>query len=78
MFFYMDIVLYLCYTLITIKNYTIMKNLTIEQEKEMNEIFNSDAFNLLDVEKEKKEIEALGWNYENLIKFGKELGKKIK
>lgn len=27
MFFYMDIVLYLCYTLITNKNYTIMKKL---------------------------------------------------
>ncbi len=78
MFFYMDIVLYLCYTLITNKNRYIMKNLTIEQEKEMNEIFNSDFFGLLDIESEKQHAEENGWNYENLISFGQQLGKKIK
>lgn len=57
---------------------TLTKSQKVEKENILNEIFNTDEFNLLDVEKEKKEIEALGWNYENLIKFGKELGKKIK
>ena len=55
-----------------------MKNLTIEQEKEMNEIFNSDFFGLLDIESEKQHAEENGWNYENLISFGQQLAKKIK
>ena len=52
-----------------------MKELTKEQQIELDEIFASD---LLDIETEKKEVEALGQNYENLIKFGQELAKKIK
>jgi hypothetical protein len=55
-----------------------MKKLTTEQQAEINEIFNSDVFSLLDIESEKQHAEENGWNYENLISFGKELSKKIK
>lgn len=55
-----------------------MKKLTIEQETEMNDIFNSDIFGLLDIESEKQHAEENGWNYENLISFGQQLAKKIK
>lgn len=55
-----------------------MTNLTANQEIELNEIFNSDVFGLLDIESEKNEVEKLGWNYENLIKFGQALAEKIK
>ena len=55
-----------------------MKTLTPNQEIELNEIFNSDIFGILDIESEKNEIEKLGWNYENLIKFGQALAEKIK
>jgi hypothetical protein len=54
-----------------------MKALT-EKQIVLDEIFASDVFSLLDIETEKKEIEELGWNYENLIKFGQELAKKSK
>lgn len=62
----------------TQKKYTFMKTLTANQEIELNEIFNSDIFGLLDIESEKSEIEKLGWNYENLLKFGQALAEKIK
>lgn len=55
-----------------------MKALTKKQSQELNEIFNSDIFGILDIEKEKKEIEEAGFNYEQIINFGKELAKQIK
>lgn len=55
-----------------------MKKLTETQQIELNEIFNSDIFGLLDIESEKNEVEKLGWNYENLLKFGQALAEKTK
>lgn len=55
-----------------------MKKLTKKQTQELNEIFNSDIFGLLDIEKEKKEVEKDGYKYDQLINFGKQLAKKIK
>jgi len=55
-----------------------MKKLNKKQTQEINEIFNSDIFGLLDIEKDKKEVEELGFNYNQLINFGKQLAKKIK
>ena len=55
-----------------------MKNLTVKQEIELNEILNSDLFNdLFDFEAEKKEITEAGWNYIELKSFAKQLSKKI-
>lgn len=55
-----------------------MKNLTVKQESELNEILNSDLFNdLFDFEAEKKEIEEAGWAYKELQSFANQLSKKI-
>jgi hypothetical protein len=56
-----------------------MRTLKIKQEKELNDILNSDSFNnLFDFEAEKKEIVEAGWTYKELQSFAKQLSKKIK
>jgi len=45
----------------------------------LNEILESKEFNeMFDFENEKKEVEAAGWNYAELVNFGQQLGKLIK
>jgi hypothetical protein len=45
----------------------------------IDEILNSVEFNsFFDIDAEQKEIEATGWNYKEMLSFGKQLAKKIK
>ena len=45
----------------------------------IEDIFNTELFTeMFDFEAEKKEIEASGWNYNELTTFGQELSKAIK
>ena len=44
--------------------------MTAAQEKELQEILNSEAFNqIFDIESEQKEIETSGWTYSMIQNF---------
>lgn len=46
---------------------------------ELDEFLDSEEFNAMyDFEAEKKEIEAAGWTYAELLEFGKAIAKAIK
>ena len=46
--------------------------------KNLKDILNSEEFKkMFDFEAEKKEIEAAGWNYEELRSFGKQIAKQV-
>ena len=57
---------------------TISKKIEI-MNTELDEILDSEEFNAMyDFEAEKKEIEAAGWTYAELLEFGKAIAKAIK